>query len=188
MVGELSFPFIVRLLTMSDPARAPEPEPDPWINSEAKDLLRQDIEAGRVTAEMKPRAVRQMRPEFRLYKLVNFGNNLRSLRKALSLQHELATFDQNAFENDERLFPPAAANNQQRGYPHWNGSEAKRLLKLDVDANRHDTVTPKALYESRQEYQVYPLAVFRKHIYQEVRSRRDTAYWIHRRERERENN
>jgi hypothetical protein len=35
---------------------------------------------------------------------------------------------------------------------------------------------PKALYDTRIEYQNYPLVVFRKHIHQEVKRRKFVAY------------
>jgi hypothetical protein len=31
---------------------------------------------------------------------------------------------------------------------------------------------------SREEYQAFPLEVFRKHLHQEVRSRVETPYWL----------
>jgi len=37
-------------------------------------------------------------------------------------------------------------------------------------------MTPKQLFESRQEYKLYPLKVFRKHIYQEEKRRKFMVY------------
>jgi hypothetical protein len=80
---------------------------------------------------------------------------------------------------DLQLYSPAPLAAQ--GYPVWAGSDAARLLKIDVD-NGHLTMTPRELYalDDRPEYRIWPLKVFRKHIHHEVRSRKTQAYWLHR--------
>ena len=69
--------------------------------------------------------------------------------------------------------PPANA----RGYPSFQGSEAERLLQLDMDLGKHDRFKPKELYSQREEYQEWPLTVFRNHIHQEIRKRIEGKYW-----------
>jgi hypothetical protein len=66
------------------------------------------------------------------------------------------------------------------GKPYWAGSTAQRLLKLDVDAGRHNLFTPKQLYDYRIEYRHFSLEVFRNHIYQEAGSRLQSSYWLNR--------
>jgi hypothetical protein len=46
-------------------------------------------------------------------------------------------------------------------------------LKEDVDAGMTSNYEPKVLHHMRPEYQAFPLAVFRDHVYQEQRSRRE---------------
>ena len=89
-----------------------------------------------------------------------------------------ALVDSNAVANDRRAHPKNNDGNALRSYPHWDGSEAQRLLKLDVDDGTHERLLPRELHQARVEYQAYPLDVFRKHIHQETRSRRETAYWL----------
>ena len=65
-----------------------------------------------------------------------------------------------------------------RGELRWEGSEAERLLRLDMDEGKHTTMTPFDLYCSRSEYSDhYPLKVSRKHIDQEERPRKMLAQY-----------
>ena len=50
------------------------------------------------------------------------------------------------------------------------------LVKLDINEGLHEHLTPSELYQSREEYQEFPLQVFRNHIYQEVDSRTKRAH------------
>jgi hypothetical protein len=47
----------------------------------------------------------------------------------------------------------------------------------DALTNRFD---PSVLWETRPEYKVFPLKVFRDHIYQEDRSKTGSSYWMNR--------
>jgi hypothetical protein len=60
------------------------------------------------------------------------------------------------------------------------GVSSAALLKLDVDAGRHNIFTPKQLYDHRIEYRHFSLEVFRNHIYQEAGSRLKSSYWLNR--------
>ena len=151
-----------------------------WGTSEAKELLKKDIEEGRVTEQMQPHQVYEMHPEYKRYKYTNFTANLGSLKGAINDSHKHADFDDAALANDERLHPRSATTTA--GLPRWDGSEAQGLLKMDVDDGKHDSMQPKDLYESRVEYEVFSLEVFRKHIYQETRKCVETPYWAHKRE------
>jgi hypothetical protein len=72
---------------------------------------------------------------------------------------------------DRRIHPKNALNH--RGEPRWEGSEAVRLLRLDMDEGKHHTMRPRDLYQTRpQYYENYPLTVFRGHIDQEERRRK----------------
>ena len=52
----------------------------------------------------------------------------------------------------------------------WDGSEAQKLLKQDVDNDLHKFFeTPKRLWLSRTEYHTkFDLAEFRPHVHQEI--------------------
>lgn len=72
-----------------------------------------------------------------------------------------------ALVHDRALFPVATHN--YRGELRWEGSAAEAWLRVDVSTGKSERVKPKALHNSRAAYRVFPLKVFREHIYQERR-------------------
>jgi len=58
----------------------------------------------------------------------------------------------------------------------WHKSEAKNLLKKDINDGRHKEMKPEVLHGTREEYQAFPLKTFWNHIYQEVDSRAKRAH------------
>ena len=62
------------------------------------------------------------------------------------------------------------------GEPRWEGSDAERWLRVDMDRGLHLTMQPMQLYYTRLEFQVFTLEKFRKHINQESRGRRFVAF------------
>jgi hypothetical protein len=137
-------------------------------DSDAKELLKKDIEEGRVKEVMTAREVFAMHPEFDVYKFQNSGNNLKNLRALVKRNKESAAFDSAALANDQGDHPHSAMTTA--GLPRWHESDAERLLKVDVNQLQHETMTPQALHESRPEHQVFSLHIFRQHIQQESRS------------------
>jgi hypothetical protein len=81
------------------------------------------------------------------------------------------------------LRPSPVAATTPQGYPRWDGSDAQRLLRHDIDKKRNEEYTPSQLRDKRPEYQAFPLKVFRDHIQQELRSRREKGYWLNRKAR-----
>ena len=65
-----------------------------------------------------------------------------------------------------------------RGYPFWDSHPANLLLKEDVEIGLVSRVKPAELRALRKEYKEFPLKVFRSHIYQEQRERREKDYWV----------
>ena len=143
----------------------------------AKEILIVEISEGRVMQAMGPKQVYAMREEYGRVDYRKFSRNLNSLRKSLDKVQEKAAVDEAAVAHDQRLYP-INVDNPSASYPRWGGSEASRLLKIDIDEELHLTKTPKQLRLYRDEYKAFPLDVFRKHIHQEVRSRLSTAYWL----------
>jgi hypothetical protein len=143
----------------------------------AKELLKEDIVAGFVTPSMKPSEVFILREEYECVEYTNFRSNLNSLRKKLKKMGKEAEESTVAVAHDRTLYP-VRINQPGFKYPRWNGSEAERLLKLDVNDGKNERMLPKQLHETRLAYQAFPLEVFRKHILQEARSRKETPYWL----------
>ena len=63
----------------------------------------------------------------------------------------------------------------------WQGTQAEAFLKADISQNLQVNQKPKELWVTRPEYKAYPLNVFRDHIQQELRARRERPYWMARR-------
>jgi hypothetical protein len=149
----------------------------PWGKSKAKRLLSDDITSGAVTATMNPRDVYAMRPEeYGMYRFERFRANLSNLQTKVDGLKERAAEDAAALIHDRQLHP-IDHNNPGFPYPRWDGSEAQRLLKMDMDTAEHKKMKPMVLNATRDEYKPFK-AVFRDHIQQEVRRRRDAAYWL----------
>jgi hypothetical protein len=157
---------------------ANEVETQIWRNSTAQSILRGYLQSGEIPLDgsMKPKEVWDVfcvpHPEFVGFVYKNkFANRLRYMRKQLVDKDGLADDDNAALVHDRLLFP--APTHNHRGEPRWPGSEAERFLKLDIDACKHEMMAPLQLHGTRAEYyENYPLAVFRKHIHQEVRLRK----------------
>lgn len=147
----------------------------PWLI--AKELLKEDIISGYALPSMGPEEVAELRWEYERVPFKNFKVNLNRLRKDLDNKSDLATNDDFAVAHDRRLHP-VSINPPGFSYPRWNGSEAERLLKIEVDNGSHARMPPRALHKTEGAYQCFPIGIFRNHIYQEVRSRRETPYWL----------
>ena len=156
----------------------------------AKALLVADIQGGTIAPTMNPKAVYNMRVEYRQVEYCKFRTNLNGLRKSLKAVNERAMVDQAAVVHDQQQqlmhqnISHLAATSSATCH-RWDASEAQHLLKLDVTDEKHLTMRPKELRMTRDEYRAFPLDVFRKHIHQEVRSRKETAYWQVRRTNQR---
>jgi hypothetical protein len=74
---------------------------------------------------------------------------------------------------DRQNHPPPT--HDCRGIPPWEGSDAERLLKQDMDDGLHDTMPSIQLHSTRHEYGAFPPTVFRKHIDQERQYRKFVA-------------
>lgn len=148
-----------------------------WKDSEAKRLLVQDLMSGEIPLdpnEMEPAQVYLQRPEFANFGYERFRDRLRDLRAQIRASKHHASSDSAALAHDRRIYPKKT--NNHRGEPRWEGSEAERLLKLDIDEGKNMSLIPIDLYNSQNEYKKYPLKVFRKHIDQEERRRKYVAH------------
>ena len=166
---------------------APTPRTEKWRNSKARYLLEQDLVSGAIpleSSEMKPCDVYMQRHEFSSFDYQHFRDRLRELRKNILAQKDRAISDCEAFIHDRQMYPKPDENH--RGDPRWEGSEAERLLRLDMDAGLHNIMKPKDLYQTRVEYNNnYPLFVFRKHIYQEEQRRKFLAHYYAKQQKKR---
>lgn len=149
-----------------------------WLDSSARKILLDALKDGSVplesTKDSKPRHVLELfkdKPEFQVpgtdyadKKL--FGSRLRSLRRIVMEQRKRVKEDASVFANTRKKHPKATLD--VRGKPQWKGSAMEAHLKEDIDEGKHKEMKPKELHESKAEYKVYDLEVFRKRIHQEL--------------------
>ena len=140
-----------------------------WRDSEAKKFLQQDLISGDIpldSSTLAPQEVYLQRTAFADFgEYDKFPARLRGLRSQITDKNNRGASDSIALAHDRRIFPKPTHNG--RGEPRWEGSDAERLLKLDIDEGKHKTMQPKELHQSRGEFQNYKLKLFREHIYQE---------------------
>ena len=175
------------VLTMAHLYEPPDKKPPPWRHSPAKALLKEGMLSGRYPETMAIQLIYADKPEFRQYPYDNFKTNCGNLREALNHEIDRAIKDDTNYSKDKPLYsngPDAGAGGYIPPLPgqemKWAGSDAEKKLKEDVDNKLHETMKPSDLRSTRPEYMEWPLAVFRDHITQEVRSRFTQAYWLHR--------
>ena len=149
-----------------------KPKVPKWRNSEAKEMLFEDICSGAVTAEMDAESVFTMRPEFQLYKLSHFKTNLKNLLEAVGKDHKRMVKDKKFFDHDMKRLKELRANEPPENYDNlWHRSPANKLLEADIKDGLHTRKKPSEIYrmEGREAYRDFPPDVFRKHVDQEVK-------------------
>jgi len=149
-----------------------------WGKSKARDLLFKDLVDRNIPRQavdehnkstMKLKDIFQMHPEYKLYDREKFSSRLSNLRKMYDELMVRAEIDQEAFEKYRENHQPSLFSH--KGYPEWQGSEAQRLLKLDIEAGKHTRMSKTDLHESNIEYYGnFPLDAFRDKFYQEIRT------------------
>jgi len=99
-----------------------------------------------------------------------FKRWLLALRKQVKEGKDRADQDLKSFNIAKKNHPPPPRNH--RDEPQWSGSEAQRLLKMDMDNKRHFDLKPEQLWESRPEHGEFFLSTFRDHVWQEHKTRK----------------
>jgi hypothetical protein len=154
----------------------------------AETLILEDLQSGFIPLQsnlLGPKDAFRTRAEY--YERVDylwFRQRLNTLRKKIIKQNNTIAFEVAALQKDlsrrQQSKNEANANNtvnKQGNKTRWDGSKASQLLSLDIDDKKHETMQPHQLYNSRPEYyEHFSLTVFRKHIYQEINSRKYIAY------------
>lgn len=153
-----------------------EDQNEAWALSKSKSILRTGLLNGTILPSMKPKEIFDMHPEeHSKWEYTNWTNNLRNLRHAIEKDNKRMHDDMLSYGHDLAIVNALRAANPNRK-PRWRGSEAAKRLKEDVDKGKHLEMKPSTLHQTRPEYLVFDLDVFRKHIYQEVDSRPKRAY------------
>ena len=103
-------------------------------------LLREDL-ALESNRNMKAKYLQRTRPEYNALSAVEFRDQMAA---------EIVKIKAKAAEG-----------------PIWEGSEAQKLLRLDLVHRKHKNKSPEKLRGLRKEYQVYSLEVFSKYVAKE---------------------
>ena len=143
---------------------APTKEPTAW--EKAKPILQELYLSNRITDSMKPSEVLGKFPEFKAVPYKNFCDNFRRLKNSIKAHKARALEEMDMLQMDLGIYTLAKDKDEL-----WDGSEAQRLLKEDVENNRHIGIKPKALRLTRIQYQKFELKQFRDHLTQEIRDK-----------------
>ena len=98
-----------------------------------------------------------------------FGDRLRRLRESVLEKKCLAVKDLSALKNTLEIHPIP----DKRIFVYV----ALPSLRVDMDNGLHLTTKPRELHKTRPEYQEFELDTFRKHIHQEVYTRKATTQY-----------
>ena len=154
-----------------------------WLKSEEKEMLRSDIIMGVVLDDMTPEIVYYMHDgAYKIFEFHKFKTNLRNLRIAIKKKQAEAQEDEVALVNTLEHRNRIMGGVENLPYPRWSDSSALKLLLQDLASGVLENMKPAAVWMSRPEYRVYPLSVFRDHIYKEKTKPFVKAYWAHQRE------
>lgn len=177
VLRNISCPSWIQTAIMESAKKQTKPPPA-WRFSEAKKILLNDIISQEVPDDMDAWDVYFSREIYWLWPFDNFKTNIKNLRAAVARDIQRARADHAALLHDLKKNPlPETVVTGSGTYPRWNGSEAERLLKLDIDEGWHLIMTPSDLQSTKEEYKEYPLRVFAKHIHQEWVGRLERSYW-----------
>jgi len=148
-----------------------------WKNSKAKyrliEMLTND-EIPLSAEEMSPTTAYNQDAEFAEFDYDLFRERLNDYRKAIRGKKEGAKSSAAALAVDRQLFP--IDDMSAFGKRRWEGSDAERLLKVDMDNGLHESTKPEDLCNSRPEYKEFTLKEFRGHIHQETKTKKFHRY------------
>ena len=102
-----------------------------WITCTTKKILFEDIVSGFIPDEMHWEEDYERREEYKVTTKRLFKGRLDRLRADIRKKQAFAASDSAALANDRLLHPVPTHNH--RGEPRWEGSEAQRLLRQDID-------------------------------------------------------
>jgi len=148
----------------------------PWRKSQAKERIREQLLKDDSLMDVDEHVIYQMSEDHKQYEESRFVSNVKSLKKVIKEEKERVAFEEAAMINDRQKFPKAGMTYWK--YIRFDTSEAKEALRKDVKEKLHTTMKPQVLQQTNESYQQFPLAVFRKHIYQEEYAQLGRSYWM----------
>jgi hypothetical protein len=147
----------------------PEEPATKWRNSRAKDLLSSAIIEGRVDPDQSMEDIYSSIEELKQYRFSKFEARYKSLLSQVENNSARATGDKVAF--DDFLTRAVPSMFSHLGYMQWQGSRAQSLLRDDIKAELHLTMSKRDLWLWRDEYhEDFLLPEFRDKFWQEIRT------------------
>lgn len=142
-----------------------------WRSCEGRKLLADDIRFGRIPDAMAYEHAFLLHPEFNVGEsqeeaLRLFEGRLSRARQRNKDKNTRAETELALMQQDVAARPPAATDHW--GVPRWSDSAAQKMLKQDVAAKKHETMTNAEFHQSRPEYQAYSERYIARKIQQEL--------------------
>ena len=104
-----------------------------------------------------------------------FKRQLKAHRDQVSKQRKKSNKEQEAFEHDLKLYPRRLHNH--KGQLKFDYSDAKLLLREDVEQGNHNILSLTELWEKHDAYQLFTQDVFAERLKQAVK-RKKFVYWM----------
>ena len=144
--------------------------------------LHMDSTKSQIINNMSAEEIWRSHNQFQLYELNKFKTYIKNMEKLTSKRKTLICEEEECFKRD--MSKHTKHSSTSRGYPFWHNHQASKLLKEHISNEMLDKVIkmkPQQLWKLREEYQAFPLHIFRKHIYQERTKQLAAPYWQHKR-------
>jgi len=156
--------------------RPKNPDYIEWRTSQAKQIIISDLEDGwlttdatKVSAEAAWKVYQDANlREFDGVCFKQFKERLADHRRAVDKKNKESVREEDAFQHD-CLLHPRDETHDRRGKLIFDRSPAKELLCQDIKDGAYPRLTPKELWNTRPEYKLFELNVFKGRIYQEIR-------------------
>lgn len=154
-----------------------KPKEEKWNKHNlVRQQLRKDLAKGFIQLNADPKLAWQSRAIYNVMDFDLWKSRYKGMQKMVKESLERAADDAHDLYHDRMLHPQQQFNSL--GLPEWNQHEAKELLEIDMDDDKHKQMTPEAIYLSRLQYQDFTLDIFRGHIYQEEQTRKWRKQWV----------
>ena len=164
--------LIQRILNPQQSDFKGRPKVEKWKNSKAKAfLIRLIMDETSDIHRKSPEEVWKSSEWFQQYPKHRFIDNMKNLKNALEARERVVQEDIRLIQAE--LAALKLSDITKRGYPHWHTHAANKLLADDVKLGRNGGMKPLSFRTTRDEYEEFPLGVFRRHIYQEQRKQRE---------------
>jgi hypothetical protein len=161
-----------------------------WRSSKARGIILRDLEPGGYLVEMNHVSAEDLfdwykkMPEFEEVVLRQFKDRLGDHRKQSAQNNEIARRDEEACQNDRKLFP-RKANNPRNDLLCFDLHPAKHLLRMDIAQGVHNHLSPAEFQLKRPAYGQFKYRIFKDRIYQEERRTKFLNFLAEKREKER---